>query len=142
MSATHRGSCFCGMVAIEATGEPADMGFCHCTSCRSYAGAPVSAFTLWRADQVKVTQGEDALGGFNKTGFSHRRYCTRCGGHLFVDHPTLGMVDVHAASLPGLTFVPTAHLNYGESVLAIRDGLPKFKDFPAEIGGSGERLPE
>jgi hypothetical protein len=24
----------------------------------------------------------------------------------------------------------------------MRDGLPKFKDFPAEIGGSGEQMPE
>jgi hypothetical protein len=27
-------------------------------------------------------------------------------------------------------------------VLPIRDGLPKMKDFPAELGGSGETLPE
>jgi len=33
-------------------------------------------------------------------------------------------------------------VNYGESVLPIRDGLPKMKDFPKEMGGSGETLPE
>jgi len=27
-------------------------------------------------------------------------------------------------------------------VLSMRDGLPKFKDFPAEFGGSGETIPE
>jgi hypothetical protein len=27
-------------------------------------------------------------------------------------------------------------------VLPMRDGLPKFKDFPAEFGGSGETIPE
>jgi hypothetical protein len=27
-------------------------------------------------------------------------------------------------------------------VMAVRDGLPKFKDFPKEFGGSGEMLPE
>jgi hypothetical protein len=31
---------------------------------------------------------------------------------------------------------------YGEKVLAIPDGLPKFKDFPTDFGGSGEMLPE
>ncbi len=30
----------------------------------------------------------------------------------------------------------------GETVLRMRDGLPKFKDFPAELGGSGATLPE
>jgi len=27
-------------------------------------------------------------------------------------------------------------------VLPIKDGKPKFKDMPAEMGGSGETLPE
>jgi hypothetical protein len=34
------------------------------------------------------------------------------------------------------------HVNYGETVLHIHDGLPKQKDFPKEMGGSGVSLPE
>jgi hypothetical protein len=34
------------------------------------------------------------------------------------------------------------HLNYEETVLPMRDGLPKLKDFPAAIGGFGETMPE
>jgi len=34
------------------------------------------------------------------------------------------------------------NLNYAETVLPMRDGLPKLKDFPAEIGGSGETISE
>ena len=44
--------------------------------------------------------------------------------------------------IAGLTFQPTVHVHYGEKVMAVRDGLPKFKDFPKEFGGSGEMLPE
>jgi hypothetical protein len=118
------------------------MGYCHCTSCRSYAGAPVSAFTLWKPEQVRVTRGDELLDGFNKTGFSDRRFCTRCGGHVFVRHPTLGLIDVHSATIPDLPFRPSVHLNYAEAVLPMKDGLPKLRDFPAEIGGSGESMPE
>ena len=32
--------------------------------------------------------------------------------------------------------------NYAETVLPMKDGLPKLKDFPAELGGSGEAVPE
>ena len=63
---THRGSCFCGAVAIEADGEPLDQGYCHCDDCRAYSGAPVSTFTIWPADAVRVTKGGDLLGGFDK----------------------------------------------------------------------------
>jgi len=34
------------------------------------------------------------------------------------------------------------HVNYAETVLPMRDGLPKLKDFPAELGGSGEHVAE
>jgi hypothetical protein len=139
---THTGTCFCGAVVIEVTDAPEQMGYCHCNSCRSYSGAPVSAFTLWKKQSVVVTKGAEVLGGFNKTGFSHRRFCTRCGGHVLVDHPSLGLTDVHAAAIPTVAFRPAVHLNYAETVLPIRDGLSKLKDFPAEVGGSGETVPE
>lgn len=81
-------------------------------------------------------------GRASKTPVSTRRWCTRCGGHVFSEHPTLGFTDVYAAMLPTLTFTPAVHVNYQETVLRIRDGLPKMKDFPKEMGGSGETLPE
>jgi hypothetical protein len=57
-------------------------------------------------------------------------------------HPPLGMIDVFAATLPTLKFSPAVHVNYSETVLPMRDGLPKLKDFPKEFGGSGEAVPE
>ena len=51
-------------------------------------------------------------------------------------------VDVYAATIPTLRFVPGVHVNYAETVLPMRDGLPKLKDFPAELGGSGQQVPE
>lgn len=142
MADMYRGTCFCGAVEIEASGAPIEMGYCHCTSCRSYSGAPVSAYLLWTSDRVRVVRGADVLGGFNKTGMSDRRFCTSCGGHLMTVHPTLGLTDVRPAVLPGIAFRPTVHLHYGETVLPIRDGVRKLRDFPAEIGGSGEVLAE
>jgi hypothetical protein len=41
-----------------------------------------------------------------------------------------------------LKFSPGVHVNYAETVLPMRDGLPKLKDFPKEFGGSGEIMPE
>ena len=57
-------------------------------------------------------------------------------------HPSLKLTDVFAATIPTLKFVPGIHVNYAETVLPMRDGLPKMKDFPAELGGSGETVHE
>jgi hypothetical protein len=140
MSKWHRGTCFCGGVEIEALGQPIDMGYCHCESCRRYSGAPLVAFTIWPADRVKVVRGSEQLRGFNKVGTSNRRFCSSCGSHLMLDHPELGVTDIRAAVLPSVEFKPEAHLNYAEAVLAIKDALPKFRDMPREIGGSGKLM--
>lgn len=139
---TYRGACFCGAVQVEVTGEPVAMGYCHCDSCRLWSAGPVNAFTLWKPEAVKVTRGAANVGTYHKTERSQRKWCTQCGGHLYTDHPTWGVMDVYAALLPKLHFEPGLHVNYQESVLRIADGKPKFKDMPAEMGGSGVTLPE
>jgi hypothetical protein len=102
----------------------------------------VNAFSLWNPDAVQVTAGAEHIATFQKTPLSHRQYCKVCGGHLMTNHPPLGLVDVFAATIPTLAFTPGVHVNYAEVVLPMKDGLPKFKDFPAEFGGSGEMIAE
>jgi hypothetical protein len=138
----HQGRCFCGAVEIEVTGEPEAMGYCHCGSCRSWSGGPVNAFSLWKPEAIRVTAGEDQVASYQKSAMSQRQYCAKCGGHLMNRHAPLGLVDVFAATLPSLAFQPMLHVNYAETVLPLRDGLPKLRDFPAEFGGSGEMMAE
>jgi len=139
---THTGKCFCGAVEVEVNGAPEAMGYCHCNSCRSWSAAPVNAFTLWKPENVKITNGAEFVGHYMKTERSDRQYCTKCGGHLMNHHPLLGLVDVYAATIPIVQFRPGVHVNYAETVLPMKDGLPKLKDFPAELGGSGVAVPE
>lgn len=138
----HSGSCFCGAVTLEVSGEPEAMGYCHCRSCRSWSGGPVNAFSLWKPEAVRVTKGADKIATFEKTPLSQRKYCSKCGGHLMTNHPPLGMIDVFAATLPTLAFKPGVHVNYAETVLQMKDGLPKLRNFPKEFGGSGESVAE
>jgi hypothetical protein len=136
------GKCFCGAVQLEVTGSPEGMGYCHCSSCRSWSGGPVNAFSLWKPEAVRITAGAENVAMFQKTKTSQRQYCAKCGGHLMTNHPPFGLVDVFAATIPGLAFAPGVHVNYAETVLPMRDGLPKLKDFPKELGGSGEMVAE
>jgi len=138
----HFGSCFCGAVKLEVTGAPEAMGYCHCRSCRSWSGGPVNAFSLWKPEAVKVTAGAEHIGKYQKTPVSDRQFCKKCGGHLMTNHPPLGLIDVFTATIPTLEFKPGVHVNYQETVLPMRDGLPKLKDFPKEFGGSGDIIAE
>ncbi len=139
---TYTGSCFCGAVQLQVTGEPVGMGYCHCNSCRHWSAGPVNAFTLWKPEAVQVTQGADNIGTYNKSPQSYRKWCKTCGGHIFTEHPTMGVTDVYAAVIPDLPFKPGVHLHYQETVLHMHDDLPKLKDLPKEHGGSGDEVPE
>jgi hypothetical protein len=91
---------------------------------------------------VTIRSGGEHLTSFAKTDQIHRQFCRLCGGHVMTRHPHGGFIDVYAATIPDFRFVPALHVHYGETVLRIKDGLPKHKDLPAEFGGSGEMLPE
>jgi hypothetical protein len=142
MSGSYLGSCFCGAVELRVTGNPIAMGYCHCQSCRSWSAAPVNAFTLWPSQAVEVTKGRDNIATHRKTEHTCRQFCRICGGHVMATLVHLKIVDVFAATIPGLVFVPQLHVFYSETVLPMHDGLPKLKDFPVEMGGSGEQIPE
>ena len=139
---TWTGSCFCGAVRFTVSGEPAAMGYCHCESCRRWAAAPVNAFTLWKPEQVRLTQGAGEIGHYSKTPKSDRKWCRKCGGHLFTEHPHWGLVDVYSATIPDFPYHAAVHVNYQETKLRMRDGLPKMNDLPKEMGGSGATLDE
>ncbi len=86
----------------------------------------------------------EATGAPEAMGYCHCNSCRSWSAspHVMSGHQPVGLVDVYAATIPTLKFEPAVHVNYGEAVLRIKDGLPKMKDFPADLGGSGEMLPE
>ena len=139
---SYNGSCYCGAVQFTVSGEPVAMGYCHCDSCRHWSAGPVNAFTLWKSDAVRITQGAENIGTYNKNPRSYRKWCTSCGGHIFTEHPEWGLIDVYAAVIPELPFKAGVHVHYQETVLPIKDGVTKLKDLPKEMGGSGVSISE
>ncbi|MDH3389200.1 MAG: GFA family protein [Gammaproteobacteria bacterium] len=146
---TYRASCFCGDVQITLKGQAELQAYCHCDSCRRWSGGPVNAFTLWQPGNVEVTQGLDKIAGFDgNPGSDHegvvskRKWCKSCGGHVFTDHPAMGLVDVPSAAIVDFAFEPAFHVHYRESVHRVTDGLTKFGDLPEAAGGSGLELAE
>jgi hypothetical protein len=104
--------------------------------------ATTSAFTLWQPESVQITQGVDNIGTYNKTPHSFRKWCKTCGGHVFTEHPEMDLIDVYAAVIPDFPYHPSVHVHYQETRLRMNDGLPKMKDVPQEMGGSGIHIRE
>lgn len=143
----YEGSCYCGGVTIRVSGAPVAAGYCHCRSCRKWHGTLVNGWALWPTDRVTVSAGAELLHEFDRQGGggpSGRGTCGRCGGALLNRKPQVNMTVVYAMTLAEseFAFEPTMHLHYGEAVLDMSDGLPKFVDLPKPFGGSGELVGE
>ena len=130
----HVGSCLCGSVKLEVTGSPEAMGYCHCSSCRSWSGGPVNAFSLWKADAVQVKAGAEHIATFREDVAQPAEVLQKCGGHLMTGHQPLGLVDVFAATIPTLNFVPGVHVNYAETVLPMKDWTPEAERLSSRVG--------
>jgi hypothetical protein len=76
----HRGSCHCGQVAFDVTGDIDSALACNCSIC-SRKGS-----LLWFVprDQMQLLTPEDAASSytFNKHVIQHR-FCANCGIHPY-----------------------------------------------------------
>ena len=141
--AEHKGGCLCGVVEVRITGEPIAMLVCHCKICRGWLAGAMNGAVLFKPEDVAVTKGADKLRSFALSEGHDRSWCETCGGHVLTDHrDSFGVVDVYASVIEDFDFKPMAHVNYASRIMSVPDGLPKFVDFPADFGGSGEMMEE
>lgn len=79
------GSCLCGEVTYEFTGEPALTVLCHCHDCQKWCGAVASSNMIVPRDQFKVTKGSPKKFGVKAdSGKTNTRvFCGNCGSSLF-----------------------------------------------------------
>lgn len=108
---THQGSCHCGRIAFDVTGEIGQAMDCNCSFCRRRGGllwfVPASDFTL------RTPQGDVATYTFNTHRLQHH-FCATCGIAPFSEGKApdgKAMVAVNVRCLPqvdlgGLKIVP------------------------------------
>jgi hypothetical protein len=79
----HKGSCLCGTVRFEVTGELPPPDACHCGMCRKVSGhfwastdVPRAAVTIHGAEQITWFRSSEKV---------RRGFCSSCGSALFWD---------------------------------------------------------
>lgn len=135
MTAKHKTTCACGRLELELAGAPVLQCYCHCTDCRSWLNAPVHGAAVWPKAAVTIVKGADDLLVYKRTEKSWRTSCKACGGAVFVDHPKIGVIDVLATNIRNFKFAPAFHIYYGERLIDLKDGLPKYVKTPKSMGG-------
>jgi len=125
-----KGSCLCGKVKFEISGEPSSLSYCHCSRCRKSAGI-FSAVLIGKADDLQVTAGQDQIAKCipSAKGMLERCFCKECGTSLG-DMATGDIYVIAASALdsdPGIR--PTLHIHTASKPdwYQITDDLKKFE---------------
>ena len=79
----HKGSCLCGAVSIEVTGDLPPPDACHCVQCRKHSS---HFFVSTDVPRAAVTiSGVDHVTWFQSSAKARRGFCSACGSSLFWD---------------------------------------------------------
>ena len=78
-----KGSCLCGGVQFELTGEFEPRSFCHCTSCKRLSGGVGTANGRARSDEINIVAGRELLQTYQPEEGSAKTFCSVCGSNLF-----------------------------------------------------------
>jgi hypothetical protein len=122
----HKGSCLCGTVTFEVTGDLPPPDACHCRQCRKQSGhyfastdVPRSALTIHGADGITWFQSSERV---------RRGFCSTCGSTLFWDpvHKDRIGVAMGAFDTPTRTHL-AIHIFVADrgDYYDITDGLPQ-----------------
>jgi hypothetical protein len=77
------GHCLCGRVRYEVDAELSGIVHCHCETCRRAHGSAFSSIAAVPRDTFRWVAGEEFLSSFESSSGKIRRFCSRCGSHLF-----------------------------------------------------------
>ena len=137
----RKGSCECGQVGFEFSGEPINQVFCYCTDCQKRTGSD-KWFGIWvpcdnfkwvgETLPTKYTTQNDAGGNIT----CHT--CPNCGVSLSVEFEFAGFHTVSASCIDGNDeFKPRMAIftsSKAEWAILPTD-IPVFDRLPPEMGG-------
>jgi hypothetical protein len=130
-----KGSCLCGAVSYEVTGEPMMVGHCHCLDCRKSSGAghvtiaafPMSAFKVAGTTKTHKTKADSGM-------LAGRSFCPECGTWVHgtpdrrpdVVAINIATLDDPEALKPQMRFYDKRRLSWD----TVDPSLPAFETLP------------
>ncbi len=129
------GSCLCGGVAYEVTGQPIAALYCHCGRCRKATASAHASTVVVPAGGLRFTRGEDRVRCYRPPDAAvfAQAFCADCGGAMPRDEAGIGLTMIPMGSLdvpPPIT--PERHIWVGSKApwYDIPGDLPQHAEYP------------
>ena len=130
----HQGSCLCGAVRFEITGDFERFFLCHCGRCRKDTGSAHAANLFSSSAKLHVLSGQEKIKNFRVPSTRHERsFCSECGSALSSVQMNGALLVVPAGSLDSaIETEPAAHIFVASSANWDRrlEDVPRSDELP------------
>ncbi|WP_150006062.1 GFA family protein [Iodidimonas muriae] len=134
MSPTIAGSCLCGTVKFQISGEFESFFLCHCTRCRKDTGSAHAANLFSSKATVNWVSGVDSIQTYRVPKTRHEKsFCIKCGSALPNVQLEGALVVVPAGSIDSaIDISPSAHICFASRAewCTRLENLPKVDGLP------------
>lgn len=132
---TLKGSCLCGAVQYEVSGETKSFYHCHCGRCRKSSGTGHASNLFLTNAKLAFTRGESLLKRYKVPEAKRfaRQFCSNCGSGVARFVPEMDAVIVPAGSLDvEAPIKPQARIFWDSRADWSCDGdaLPRHAEYP------------
>ena len=131
-----KGSCLCGAVTYEASGEPKRFYHCHCARCRKVTGTGHASNLFLQPATLTWLTGEEQIRAF-KVPEAQRftnSFCANCGSRVPRQARDSDIVMIPAGSLDDAApIMPQARIFSGSraSWSCTDDEIPVYPEYPS-----------
>jgi hypothetical protein len=131
---TLKGSCLCGAVKYEVSGEAQRFYHCHCTRCRKATGTGHATNLFLQPGALKWLSGEAQIHAFKVPEAKRftNQFCSACGSRLPRQAAGTDIVMIPSGSLDDEAPIkPQARIFSGAraSWSCADDGLPAYPEY-------------
>ena len=130
----HHGSCLCGAITYEISGDIGDGYFCHCLRCRKANGSLFATNARIAPGQFRLITGQASIKNYyHEASGLTRKFCSECGSPIVSERTQPAMLAVRLGTLDTpLHNGPIAHIFVDSKAEweTITDDLPQYAERP------------
>jgi hypothetical protein len=125
------GSCLCGKVTYQISGELGDIVHCHCETCRKAHGSAFSSVAAVNDNDFKLT-GRESLGLYESSPGKARYFCSSCGTQVYAKRDNTEHLVLRLGSLDSaIGSKEKNHIWVSQKAnwYSIKNDLPEYQEF-------------
>jgi len=128
-----KGSCLCGEVKYEISGEMGPITHCHCPTCQKAHATAFSSVSSVQLDDLKFTAGGKLLKFFESSPGKKRYFCSNCGSQIYAKREDQNHYIFRMGTIDGDPGIrPAQHIftRHKAPWYCLHDDIPEFSEWP------------